>query len=176
MPEDSSTERIEQRVLAHLTELGARYRAVRIDPAHANTAVFCERYGFPVETSANCIVVASRTGERRHVACLVPAAMQLDVNRVVRKRMGVRKASFAPPEETEKITGMLTDGVTPFGLPEGLPVYVDARVLDLGEVVVGGGSRALKIAVDPEVFARMPGTEVVEELARVPPQSDGAGQ
>lgn len=156
----------EQRVLAELDALGARYQQIRIDPAHANTATFCERYGYPPETSANCIVVASRTGERRHVACLVPATRQVDVNQVVRRRMGVRKASFAPPDETEELTGMLTDGVTPFGLPASLPVYVEAGLLDLAEVIVGGGSRSLKILVDPEVFARMPRAEVVEGLAR----------
>lgn len=163
---------IEERVVARLDALGARYRAVRIDPAHAGTAVFCERYGYPIETSANCIVVASKSGARQHVACLVPAALQVDVNRVVRRRMGVRKASFAPAGETEAVTGMLTDGVTPFGLPPHIAVYVDARVVAMDEVIVGGGSRALKIAVDPEVFARMPGAEVVEDLARVPPPRD----
>lgn len=159
----------EQRVLHELDALGARYEQIRIDPAHANTAVFCERYGYPPETSANCIVVASRTGEPQHVACLVPATRQVDVNRVVRKRMGVRKASFAPPEEAEERTGMLTDGVTPFGLPEDLPIYVEATLLGFDAVIVGGGSRALKIEVDPEVFRRMPRTEIVEGLARVPP-------
>lgn len=172
MTDASGAESIEQQVLASLEALGARYERIRIDPAHANTAVFCERYGYPVETSANCILVASKTGDRTYAACLVPAALQVDVNRVVRKLMGVRKASFAAGGETEEVTGMLTDGVTPFGLPEGITVYVDARVLEIPQVIVGGGSRAVKIAVDPEVFLRMPSAEVVAGLARVPPSHD----
>jgi prolyl-tRNA editing enzyme YbaK/EbsC (Cys-tRNA(Pro) deacylase) len=158
-----------------LAIIGARvaYEAIQIEPEYANTAAFCERYGYPPETSGNCIVVASKTGEQRYVACVVPATMQLDVNRIVRKRMGVRKASFAAAEETVALTGMLPDGVTPFGLPAGprgpFPVYVAPELLDYERVIVGGGSRRIKIDVDPEVFARMPGTEVVPQLARQPP-------
>jgi prolyl-tRNA editing enzyme YbaK/EbsC (Cys-tRNA(Pro) deacylase) len=161
---------IEARVRAHLDRLNATYDVVEIDPAFANTAAFCERYGYPPETSGNCIVVASKTGERAHVACVVPATMQLDVNRTVRKKMGVRKASFAPPDETVALTGMLPDGVTPFGLPEDVPVYVAEELVAHPRIIVGGGSRRVKIDVDPEVFGRMPEAEVVPGLARQPPR------
>ena len=59
-------------------------------------------------------------------------------------------------------------GVTPFGLPAGIPVYVDARITELDTCVVGGGSRAMKVEVDPEVFGRMDGVAVVKELATNP--------
>ena len=162
-------ERIEAQVRAHLDALEADYDVVQIDPAFANTTDFCARYGYPPETSGNCILVASKTGERKHVACVVPATMQADVNRVVRKRMGVRKASFAPADETVALTGMLPDGVTPFGLPDHVPVYVAEELLAHDRVIVGGGSRRCKIEVDPEVFRRMPAAEVVPGLARRPP-------
>ena len=153
-------------MLAALDALAADYEVIPIDPAAAATALFCERYGYPPETSANCIVVASRTGERRHAACLVQATRRLDVNHAVRRRLGARKVSFAPAEETVALTGMLPDGVTPFGLPQGLPLWVDAGVMEHDRVIVGGGSRALKILVASEVFARMPSAVVVEGLAR----------
>lgn len=146
----------------------AEFEPITIDPEHADTATFCERYGYAPEISANCIIVASKTGERRHVACLVQATRRLDVNRTVRRRLGVRKASFAPAEETVALTGMLPDGVTPFGLPQTLPLWVDDGVVAHERVVVGGGSRSLKILVASEVFHRMPGAEVVEGLARPP--------
>lgn len=163
--DDVDTAQIEQAVLDSLDELDAAYEIIEIDPAYANTAEFCERYGYPPQTSANCIVVASKTGDRRHAACLVQATRRLDVNRTVRKLLGVRKASFAPAEETVALTGMLPDGVTPFGLPEDLPLYVDAGVVEHERVIVGGGSRRLKILVTSEVFQRMPSAEVVDGLA-----------
>ncbi|MEX0657839.1 MAG: YbaK/EbsC family protein [Egibacteraceae bacterium] len=160
--------RAERAVIAALDALGADYELIRIDPAYANTAAFCDRYGYPPETSANCIVVASKTAEPRHAACVVQATRRLDVNGTVRRRLGVRKASFAPAEETVALTGMLPDGVTPFGLPGDLPLWVDEDVVAHASVVVGGGSRALKIRVATEAFGRIPGAEVVAGLAKPP--------
>lgn len=157
---------LEERVLAALDAAGAEYTPVRIDPAHAATADFCRVYGYAMGSSANCIVVASKTGERRYAACVVLATHRLDVNRVVRRLLGVRKASFAPAEDTVALTGMLPDGVTPFGLPEDLPLYVDADVLLHERVVIGGGSRALKVEVATAAFHRLPAVEVVEGLAK----------
>lgn len=160
---------VEEAVLAHLERLDADYTAVRIDPAFANTALFCEQYGYAMEASANCILVASKTGERSYAACLVPATRRLDVNGTVRRLLGVRKASFAPAPEAVALTGMLPDGVTPFGLPEQVPVYVDATLLAFDRVIVGGGSRSLKIEVATSTLAGMPTAQVVEGLSKPAP-------
>jgi prolyl-tRNA editing enzyme YbaK/EbsC (Cys-tRNA(Pro) deacylase) len=167
------TGQIERRVLAALDALDATYTVVRIDPAYAVTADFCAEYGYGMDESANCIVVASKTGERRHVACVVQATKRLDVNGVVRRRMGVRKASFAPAEESVAVSGMLPNGVTPFGLPADLPLWVDAGVMAHERVIVGGGSLSLKLLVDTEVFTRMPNCEIVDDLAKAPPMGPG---
>jgi prolyl-tRNA editing enzyme YbaK/EbsC (Cys-tRNA(Pro) deacylase) len=167
------TGQIERRVLAALHALDATYTVVRIDPAYAVTADFCAEYGYSMDTSANCIVVAAKTGERRHVACVVQATKRLDVNGVVRRRMGVRKASFAAAEESVAVSGMLPNGVTPFGLPADLPLWVDAGVMAHEQVIVGGGSLSLKLLVDTEVFTRMPQCEIVDDLAKAPPADPG---
>jgi prolyl-tRNA editing enzyme YbaK/EbsC (Cys-tRNA(Pro) deacylase) len=96
---------------------------------------------------------------------VVLATTRLDVNGTVRKRLGVRKASFASAEETRVLTGMSIGGVTPLALPEDLPIWVDQRVMTRPEVVLGGGSRWLKIGVAPHLFARMRRVEVVPDLA-----------
>lgn len=161
----------EQQVRRVLEHLAIPHEVIEIDPQHADTAEFCEVYGYPLETSANTIVVASKRGERRHVACVLLATMRLDVNGVVRKTAGFSKASFADPEETAELTGMMIGGVTPLGLPEGdggpsLPLFVDAAVLEVPRVVVGGGSRRLKIELASSDLLRLPGAQVVEGLAR----------
>ena len=162
------TEEIEQRVIGALDALNADYETIRIDPAFAATADFCAKYGYGMDISANCILVASRTGEKQHAACLVQATRRLDVNGAVRRRMSVRKVSFAPPEETVEVTGMLPNGVTPFGLAPDLPLWVDAGVAAHERVIIGGGSLSLKILVASEVFTRMPQCEIVEGLAKPP--------
>ena len=154
----------EQRVIAALEALGLPFERITIDPAHADTAVFCARYGYPPETSGNTIVVASKKEPKKFVACVVLATTQLDVNKRVRKLMGVSKASFASAEEMHALTGMEVGGVTPFSLPADMPLYVDSRVMALETVILGGGGRSLKIGVSPEVFRKL-GAEVVADLS-----------
>ncbi|HVM51714.1 MAG TPA: YbaK/EbsC family protein [Acidimicrobiales bacterium] len=156
---------VEAAVVAALDATGLPYEAMPCDPAFADTAAFCERYGVAPEDSANTIVVAGKTEPRRYVACVVLATNRLDVNGAVRRRLGVKKASFATAEETEALTGMMIGGVTALALPAEVPLWVDARVMTRPTVVLGGGSRSLKIRVSPAIFEHVPGTEIVADLA-----------
>jgi prolyl-tRNA editing enzyme YbaK/EbsC (Cys-tRNA(Pro) deacylase) len=79
--------------------------------------------------------------------------------------MGVRKASFANAEQTMDMTGMEIGGVTIFGLPEGVPVWIDPRVLDNDWIVIGAGSRSAKIRLNPGQLDGLDGFEVVPDLA-----------
>jgi prolyl-tRNA editing enzyme YbaK/EbsC (Cys-tRNA(Pro) deacylase) len=159
------TSDLEQTVVDSLKELNAAYDTMECDPDLADTAQFCEHYGIPPEQSANAIMLASKRPVGVNVVCLVLATHRLDVNGVGRREMDVKKVSFAPPELTAELTGMVMGGVTPFGLPDGMPVFVDAAVMEHPWVIVGGGSRGMKVKVDPEVFARMPNVRVIDELA-----------
>ncbi len=143
--------------------LGVVYERFTIDPAYADTVAFCEHYGYPPESSGNTIIVASKKVPKQYVACVVLATTQLDVNRRVRKLMGVSRASFATSEEMMELTGMQVGGVTPFALPEGLPLYVDERIMELEWVILGGGGRDSKIKIAPEVFTKL-GAEVIADL------------
>src|SRR5947209_15219893 len=104
---------IEARVVAALDGAGVDYRLIECDPDFADTAAFCERYGYPPSRSANTIVVVSKKEPRKYVACVALATTRLDVNGVVRRRLGVSKASFASADETMALTGMTIGGVTP---------------------------------------------------------------
>jgi prolyl-tRNA editing enzyme YbaK/EbsC (Cys-tRNA(Pro) deacylase) len=159
---------LEQRVVAAATATGQPFELVECDPALADTAAFCDHYGYSPDISANTIVVASKAEPPQYVACLVLATTRLDVNGAVRRRLGARKVSFAPAESTAEVTGMVMGGVTVFGLPAGLPIWIDAEVLRRPQLIVGGGSRALKLLVPPEALTALAGVEVVEGLALRP--------
>jgi prolyl-tRNA editing enzyme YbaK/EbsC (Cys-tRNA(Pro) deacylase) len=152
-------------VLDALAATGAAHRVMDCDPDFADTAAFCERYGIEPEDSANTIVVIGKSEPPVYCACILLATTRLDANKAVRKLLGTRKASFASAEETAELTGMLIGGVTPFGLPPGLPLYIDAAVMARPEVVVGGGSRSRKFVLAPSVLAALPGAVVVDGLA-----------
>ena len=156
---------IDSLIQDHLDELGVPYELFPCDPALADTANFCAAYGFKLEDSANTILVIGKSDPPVYAACVVLANSRLDVNKTVRARLGTRKASFAPAEDTRAITGMEIGGVTVFGLPPDLPIWVDARVMARDRVVLGGGSRSFKVIAVPEILLRLPHAEVVEGLA-----------
>jgi prolyl-tRNA editing enzyme YbaK/EbsC (Cys-tRNA(Pro) deacylase) len=148
-------------------DASARVGVAEIDPDLADTAAFCEKYGSPLELSANCVVVSGkRSGEVRYAACLVLATTRADVNGVVKRRLDVRKASFAAMDEAVSLTGMEYGGITPFGLPEGWPLLIDPAVAETAAAVVGSGLRRSKIIADGEVLTALSGAEVVDDLAR----------
>jgi len=155
----------ERGVLGALAALGIPFERIECDPAVADTAAFCARYGYPPETSANTIVVVSKKEPRQYAVCVVRASTLLDVNHVVRKLLGASRVSFASAEETTCLTGMLVGGVTPFNLPEHLPVFVDEGVMQLDSVILGGGGRSSKIKVSPETLTRLANVRIVPGLA-----------
>lgn len=152
-------------VITQLQDLGLDYQVLPCDPELADTAQFCAAYDVPLEKSANAILVASRKPEGHNAVCVVLAHTRLDVNGTVRKRLGVRKVSFAPPDLTKALTGQEIGGVTIFGLPPGLPVWLDSRVVDCDWIIVGAGSRSAKIKFAPSQLAAVAGYEIVEDLA-----------
>ena len=162
MPESSSSST--SSVLKTVDNLGVAYEVIEIDPALADTALFCKHYGLPMQQSGNTIIVASKKEPKVFVACVVLATTRLDVNKRVRKLMGVSKASFASQKEMKILTGMEVGGVTPFSLPEELKLYVDSLIMELEWVILGGGGRDHKLKISPEVFHQL-GAEIVENLA-----------
>jgi prolyl-tRNA editing enzyme YbaK/EbsC (Cys-tRNA(Pro) deacylase) len=156
---------IEAQVRRALELTGTTSEIVPCDPALADTAAFCQAYGYSLDESANTIVVAGKSEPPRLVACIVLATTRLDVNGAVRRRMGVRKASFASADDTMAATGMAIGGVTPFALPPELEIWVDAEVMRRDRLILGGGSRSMKVLAVPATLRALPNVTVVDGLA-----------
>lgn len=154
-------------VISAIEATNLPFEVVVCDPALADTAAFCDAYGYAPDDSANAILVVGKSETRPIACCVVLATCRLDVNGLVRTRLGTRKASFAGPDETvERSGGMQIGGVTPFGLPDDIPVWIDGRVMDRPQVIVGGGSRDRKLLCAPAAIAALSGAEVVSDLAK----------
>ena len=158
-------EEIEQQVQSTLESMGVEYEWIEVDPDFADTAAFCEKYDFRMDHSGNTIIVASKRGEKKYSACIVLGTDRLDVNKKVRSLMEVSRLSFANADETMVLTGMMIGGVTPFALPTSLPIYVDAMIMDLDYVILGGGSRSGKLKVSPSALLQITGARVIEGLS-----------
>lgn len=156
---------IEKQVKSTLEGMKVEYEWIEVDPDFADTVAFCEKYGFRMDHSGNTIILASKKGEKKYSACIVLGTDRLDVNKKVRNLMEVSRLSFASADETMQLTGMMIGGVTPFALPELLPIYVDSMIMDLDYVILGGGSRSGKLKVPPSVLLNIPSVTVIEGLS-----------
>ena len=153
------------RVLEALDRLWLPYERIPIDPEHADTATFCEQYGYSPDQSANTIIVASRKRPKRYAACVGRASTRLDFNDTVKRLMGVSGLCFATPEEARELTGMAIGGVTAIALPTDLPIYVDEGLMEFDYVILGSGDRSAKIKISPEVFCCLPNVQILAGLA-----------
>jgi prolyl-tRNA editing enzyme YbaK/EbsC (Cys-tRNA(Pro) deacylase) len=152
-------------VASALANHAISHEVLACSPHLADTAEFCEHYGFTLDQAANTILVSSKKVDpARYAVCVVLGTTRLDVNRCVRGLLDVKRASFADTETTTSLTGMLVGGVTAPGI-EGLPVYVDRAVMDAPRVVMGGGNRSSKIVLAPSELLKLPGVVVVDGLA-----------
>lgn len=160
-----NTEEIEGYVKSTLQSLQVDYQWIEVDPEYADTAICCEKYGFEISNTGNTIIVASKRGEKKYSACIVRGTEKLDVNRKVRELMGVSRLSFANADDTLNLTQMMIGGVTPFGLPESLPIYIDEVIMGLDYVILGAGSRSAKLIISPESLLKIPNTNVIKDLS-----------
>jgi len=154
-----------------LDSTGTPYEVMACDPALADTHDFCNHYQIPFANSANAILIKSRKGEPQYTLCVLLATHRLDVNHCVRKKLGVRKVSFASVEETREITSMEIGGVTPIGIASKLPLWVDESVMEREYIILGGGNRSTKLKVSPQVLRLLPSVEVVSGLANLIPDN-----
>ncbi len=170
LPAAEHAELLGEAVAAALPSLSGPAWVAAIDDDLADTAAFTDAYGVPPEASANCVVVAARrAGQTTLAACMVLATTRADVNGLVRRHLGARKASFAPQDVAVAETGMAYGGITPVGLPPDWPVLVDAAVAAADLVVIGSGTRGSKLAVSGALLAGLPTAAVLDGLGQPVP-------
>lgn len=153
-------------VKAALKSHNITYKLLPCDPELADTAAFCEHYGYSLQQAANTILVASKNVEpTKYAVCVVLATTKLDVNKKVSELMAVKRLSFADAETTQDVTGMMIGGVTAIGI-KGLPIYVDKAVIEGPQVILGGGNRSSKLLLDPKELSKLQNVDVVQGLAK----------
>jgi prolyl-tRNA editing enzyme YbaK/EbsC (Cys-tRNA(Pro) deacylase) len=150
------------RVREALGSAGIAYEVLACEAELADTAAFCAHYGIPAEEACNAILVVLKTTPRQYAGCLVRADTKLDVNRKVSAITGVKRISFATAEETAELTGMLIGGVSIAGLPDGVRLYIDERVMEQPRIIIGGGNRTSKARVAPQELLKLPNASAAD--------------
>lgn len=78
--------------------------------------------------------------------------------------LNVSKLRFAKPEEVREATGFAIGGVSPFGLKQELPVYIDETLLHFDMVYCAAGTPNSMFGISPKVLTGEKKAIVVSEI------------
>ncbi|RJP51449.1 MAG: hypothetical protein C4583_08595 [Anaerolineaceae bacterium] len=123
-------------VSQRLTELGILHRVFR----HAGQVTSLEQAASERGQVPEQVVrsIVFRLGEGRFAMVLIAGAAQISWP-ALRAHFGQSRLTMADPEEVLRATGYRVGTVAPIGLPNPLPVLIDASVLVHDEISMGSG-------------------------------------
>jgi Cys-tRNA(Pro) deacylase len=79
------------------------------------------------------------------------------------REIGVKSVEPCSMEAAQRHSGYLIGGSSPFGFKrEGVPVYVQASVLELPRICINGGRRGFLVGIEPRVLTELLGARPVQ--------------
>ena len=137
---------------------GIPHRVVRTEvPQSAEEAA--DLQGIPLRALLRTIVV--RRGEDDYLFVLVPAGRRFDWPKL-RAHLGVSRMSLPDADEAKAVTGYVRYTITPFGSTRAWPAIVDASIMTLPTVSIGGGARGVNLHLAPADLVRALAADVVD--------------
>lgn len=133
-----------ERALAHLARWGREGDAVFTERPTFTVAQAAAEFGVGEERIAKTLAVYNAAGDGAHIV-VTAGDTRLD-NKKFRAAFGW-KPHMLRGDDTERLTGHAPGGVCPFGLPDGVAVYLDVslRPFDLVYPAVGTGNSAIPL-------------------------------
>ena len=89
-----------------------------------------------------------------------PLVMLMHGNRKVStknlaRQIGAKVVMPCTPEAANRHSGYLVGGTSPFATRRSMPVYVEATVLALPQILINGGRRGFLVGIDPQICAQL---------------------
>lgn len=95
-------------------------------------------------------IVVFREGKGKPILALVPGSQEVNLKSLA-KAVGEKKLQTASQREAEKLTGLLSGGISPLALiNRGFQVIIDQSALLYEQIYVSGGQRGLNIRLSPQ--------------------------
>ena len=131
--------------LESLAAAGVPHRVVRTERAHS-AEESASLQGVALGQLIRTIVVRRRDDD--YLFVLVPGGRRFDWPKL-RAHLGVKRMSLPDQDEAQAVTGYPRGAITPFGSSRHWPVIVDASIVDLPIVAIGGGAHGVNVHLAP---------------------------
>jgi Cys-tRNA(Pro) deacylase len=129
-------------VAAALDRLGIPYRLfTHSGPVNSLEQAAAERGQRPEQVVRSILF---RLDQEHFAMVLIAGATQVSW-RTLRQQLGQSRLTMASEEEVLAVTGYRTGAVSPLGLPQPLPVFVDRSVAAEEEISIGSGLRGTTV-------------------------------
>jgi Cys-tRNA(Pro) deacylase len=125
---------------------------------HGGTAESARQLGRPEHGVIKTLVMQNERAEPLIV--LMHGDKQVSTKNLARA-IGAKSVEPCKPEVAQRHSGYLVGGTSPFGTRKAMPVYVEATVLDLPELLINGGRRGYLVGVQPAVLVALLGAQAV---------------
>lgn len=103
-----------------------------------------------------------RLGAEDYLMVLMPGPRQVSWH-ALRRYLGLSRLTMADPDEVLGVTGYPIGAVAPLGLPPGMRILVDRRLLAQEEISLGSGVVGTAIILrSADLLSALPGAELVD--------------
>ena len=119
---------------------------------HGGTAESSRQLGVPEHEEVHTLVRNTDSGDPFIILMHGDKSV---ITRELARALGVKSVQPCTPADAQRHTGYLVGGTSPFGVRKGLPVYVEASVLELPRILINGGRRGYLIGIAPRVLTEL---------------------
>lgn len=107
-------------------------------------------------------IVTRREQPGKYVLAVVPADKEVNL-KMLAKALNQKKMQIVTQQEAEKVTGLLTGGISPLALVNrGFQVVLDQSISSQTQIHISGGQRGLNIRLSPIDLIRLTNAHVAE--------------
>ncbi len=119
---------------------------------HGGTAESARQLGWPEHAVVKTLVMQNERAEPLIV--LMHGDKQVSTKNLARA-IGAKSVEPCKPEVAQRHSGYLVGGTSPFGTRKTMPVYVEASVLALPQLLINGGRRGYLVELAPNVLTSL---------------------
>ena len=140
------------RAIQYLRQKKIGFEVVKYDHEEKGAAFAARASGFPLQRTVKTLVVD--LGRNQYTLVLMPGDRRLSMKRLARV-LAVKRAAMADTRTTERLTGYLVGGISPFGTRLKLPVIMEESILKFDDILVNAGQRGTMLKISPQVIPKV---------------------
>jgi Cys-tRNA(Pro) deacylase len=117
---------------------------------HGGTGESARQLGFDEHAVVKTLVMQDERAQP--IVVLMHGDRQISTKQLARE-LGCKSVEPCKPEVAQRHSGYLVGGTSPFGFKrEGVPMVVEASILELERIAINGGRRGYLVGIEPKVL------------------------